>query len=204
MTTAARPLSPKMFLHRSFSKSCAANIFGFLQGCKEFLTTGEIADQTSPIVAKMTAGLTDPKIALEEIQNAVHQHVMRKDLQLAEDRMNKQAHPRESKSSPVSAKIFDGKGNLVDSEGFRLGQDGQRWLDRHLIAESPDCYGELIHNFIMIKGKVLSERIDRTDAFARVYNTQRGHQVMKRSPQSGGSLHSKMRAVESKAHFSHG
>jgi hypothetical protein len=165
-----RKMTPKGFLHKSSGKVSAA---AFLSQHREFLTTGELAPLTSPILAKLDKGEILPTPALQEVQGVVLSHILAQDVRKGEESMRKaQESPKSAK--PWTARILDGKGNVCT----RVKEDGEvedliksadssseldRWVDRRLFDGAPDWHGEITHATMTIKTKVL-----RNDAIARI------------------------------------
>lgn len=174
---------------------------GFLSQYREFLTTGEVASITSPILAKIDNGNVEPTLGLEEITNAVFAHMMARDLEKAEESVAKANAPAISK--PVEAKIISLHGELLDASSFHLHQDAERWVDNRLYSGYPGSHGEVVHTKILIKGQPQTSLITREDSISRILRQPKGA-ATKKVGVSSGRLGFGVRARQSHAHFSRG
>lgn len=194
-----RRMSPKGFLNKIVKAKSAE---GFFAQYREYLLTGELFPLTTAIVAKVDNGELLPTPALEELGFVVMAHLQAAALASIEKQEQTSSKPRSS-GKPVQAIIYNSAGEEVESESFYLGQDAQRWTDRHLISQSPDCVGKVIHTKVMIQGKPMEETITREDAYFRSFPRKKTP-FMKRTPTSVSSLKGKMKVGQSRASFSHG
>lgn len=195
-----KKITPKTFLKKITHAKSAE---GFLKQYREFMLTGELLSITTPIVAKIDSGELLPVPALDEIANAVYTHLLAVERQVFEASLNKESGTEKASDKPVVGIIFDSKGEEVESKSFNLGQDAMRWTDRHLVAQSPDCVGKVIHTKVLIKGVPMEETVTREDAYSRLYPRKKTP-FMKRSPTSVSSLTGRMRVSQSRSSFSHG
>lgn len=196
-----RKMSPKGFL-RKLTHCKAAE--GFLQQYREYLLTGELFPFTSPIVARIDSGELLPSPAIAELTQVVFAHVMA--VEVAEAEASLKEEPRETSrgtSKPVVATIYDAQGNELETKGFDLGQRALGWVDRHLVEQSPDCVGKVVHTKLLVKGLPLEETVTREDAYFRLYPRKK-QPFMKRLPTSVSSLKGRMKVSQSRASFSHG
>lgn len=180
-TKKERKMSPKGFLAKTNTKA-ANSAIAFLAQYREYLTTGEVADKTSPIVAKVDAGELLPTPALREIQFAVMTHIIEADTAKMEQSVQHQGKTGTRK--PWRTTIFDAAGNVQvrdkedgDEEdlikGFDLGQEADRWADRRLFDGAEGWYALVEHTII----PNVSSRIERGDAIARILKKPKGPTV---------------------------
>jgi hypothetical protein len=174
---------------------------GFLAQYREYLTTGEVASITSPIIAKIDNGGLTPETGLEDITNAVFAHMMVRDLNKAEESVAKASEPAITK--PVLAKILSASGEELDSDSFHLHQDAERWVDNRLYSGYPGSHGEVIHTKLLIKGEPQTTKITREDSISRILRKPKGA-ATKRVGASSGRLGFGVRARQSHSHFSRG
>lgn len=165
-----RKMTAKGFLHKSNGKVSAA---AFLAQHRDFLTTGELASLTSPILAKLDKGEILPTPALHEVQSVVLSHILAQDAVKGEAKMRKdQEEPKKAK--PWTATIFDSKGNVCtrvkeDGEEEDLVKSGdssmdlERWVDRRLFDGAPDWHGVISHNVLNV-----STTVERDQSIARI------------------------------------
>lgn len=201
-----RKMTPKGFLHKTTTKA-ANSALAFLATYRDYLTTSEVAIVTSPIIAKVDAGELLPTPALEEIKNAVFQHMLVLDTLKHEAAIEKQQEPKKTK--PHVGMIYTEHGVIatrINAEGeeeeliksFDLPQEAMRWIDRRLVEAAPRSYATLDH----VK-TVQQETITRDDAFARQFKVARGP-VIKPQSKSTPRLGFGVKAHESKSTFSGG
>jgi len=193
-----RKTSFKVFIKKATTTSAAE---GFLAQYREYLTTGEVASITSPILAKIDSGALSPQIGLEEITNAVFAHMMVRSLQKAEESINKASEP--SSSKPVIAKILSADGTELESGSFNLHQDAERWVDNRLYSGYPGSHGEVIHTRILIKGVAQTTFITREDSIARILRKPKSAATKKLGAASG-KIGFGIKAKQSHSHFSRG
>lgn len=201
-----RKMTPKGFLHKTTTKA-AASASAFLATYREYLTTGEVAEVTSPIIAKLDAGLILPTPCLQEVKNAVFAHMLELDSRKAEKSLEKAQTAREPKAHV--AMVFDETGTIatrINSKGeeedlikeFDMPQDAMRWIDRRLVESAPRSYAVMDHT------KTDQETIvSRDSAFERVFRGNKGA-VCKPQKKSTPRLKFGVKASQDRAHFSHG
>jgi hypothetical protein len=197
----------KGFLAKTQTK--AANSAGaFLSQYRDWLETGELAQFTSPILAKMDAKEILPTPALKEITGVVFAHMMAGESLKADKSVAKSNEPKEEK--PCEATLYTLKGEVaVDSEGkpiqqgFHLSQQAERWLDRRLV-ENPTCTGKIVHTKVKDRmGNCQVTEVTREAAFGRVYK-ERGMAAHKKTGVSMSKLGFGVKAKNDRFHFSHG
>lgn len=206
-TKKERKMSPKGFLAKTQTKA-ANSAIAFLAQYREYLTTGEIASKTSPIVAKVDSGELLPTPALREIQYAVMAHIIEADTAKLEK--SQDAATRTGTRKPWRATIFDAAGNVQvrvkedgDEEelvkGFDLGQDADRWADRRLFEGAEGWYAIVEHTSIAN----VQTRIERGDAMARILKQPKGPTVQVRG-KSTKTLGFGTKVKETRVTFSRG
>lgn len=213
MTTdkTARKMSPKGFLAKCNSKA-GLSVMAFVAAHNEYLTQGEVAYATAPIVEELIAGDMMYIPAMDAIKKAVMDHILKIDTMSFEEKQEKAAEKAKAEGKsvriakapkPFSAVIRDGEGNVVvNDEGkevkatFDLPQRASEWCDRRLFEQTPDCSGEVFH-----KGAHY-EFVNRDGAIGRILKGK-GSAVMKHQA-SAGSLSFGTKVKESHSKFSHG
>jgi hypothetical protein len=181
--TKERKMSPKGFLHKTTTKA-ANSAIAFLAQYRAYLTTGELADRTSPIIATVDAGELLPTPALKEIQYAVMTHIIESDAAKA-DKVVEAVKGQTRK--PWRASIFDASGvvqtrtNSKGEEedlikGFDLGQEADRWADRRLFEGTHGWYAIVEHTTI----PNISSHIERGDSMARLLKQPKGPTIQQK------------------------
>ena len=176
-----RKMTPKGFLHKTTTKA-ANSAIAFLAQYREYLTTGEIASKTSPILARVDAGELLPTPALKEIQYAVMSHIIEADTAKAEAVVEPGTGGGTRK--PWRTTIYDAagvvqtrittKGEEEDLiKGFDLSADADRWADRRLFEGTHGWYAIVEHTII----PNISSRIERGDSMARILRKPKGPTV---------------------------
>ena len=205
--TKERKMTPKGFLHKTTTKA-ANSAIAFLAQYRAFLTTGELADRTSPIIAKVDAGELLPTPALKEIQYAVMTHIIEADTAKAEKAPEVSSKGQTRKSWRATVYDAEGvvqtrtteKGEVEDLiKGFDLSQDADRWADRRLFEGTHGWYAVVEHTII----PNISTRIERGDSMARILKQPKGPTVQVRG-KSTKTLGFGVKAKESRASFSRG
>lgn len=196
-----REMSPKGFLHKS-SLNAAKSATAFLEKHREWLVTGELAEATKPILSKMDCKEIMPTPALQEIRQAVLNHMLASDM-----KKSLEVKIREVVEKNHIATIFTKEGDikkvLVNGkevelrQDFNLPQEAQRWADRRLDS-NPDCYATVVST------KTNSyEEFSREDSMKRLYGYKPGP-VMKGARKSTSRLSFGVKASQDHAHFSRG
>jgi hypothetical protein len=198
-----RVMSPKGFLHKATTKA-ANSAEGFLAQHRAWLETGDLAQFTSPILRKLDEKEILPTPALEAIKVIVLDHMIASEIRKGEEAIDKREN-----GAPVTPKnwtvtIYTSKGDEVQSKGFELAQEADRWADRRLFEGASDWYAVVNHATLLNKnGELLNTVILRNDAMARLFKQARGP-VMKPKPTSGGKLSFGVKCGNDVAKFSHG
>jgi hypothetical protein len=208
--TKERKMSPKGFLHKCSTKA-ANSAIAFLAAHRTFLQTGELAQKTSPILAKLDAGELLPTPCLKEIQYAVMTHIIESDQRKLDEKVQ-QAQEGSTKTTrkPWCASIFNAEGVIQtrvkpDGEvedliqGFELSSDADRWVDRRLFDGASDWYGEVAHTVI----PNVCSRIERADSIARILKQKKGPTVQVKG-KSTKTLGFGVKAKETRVTFSRG
>jgi hypothetical protein len=194
-----RKMTDKAFLKVSSGSVSAA---AFLAAHRDYLTSGTLASYTAPILAKLDAGQVFPTPALQEVRQAVLDHMMQR---ISVKAAPKAAEPKEPKA--YSAKVLDSEGRVVmrlTEEGeskacvqeFDLYQRAEGWADRRLFEGEPGGYAEITFR----DGKTYS--IERDDAMARILKQPR--MAVHKGGRREAPLGNNMRAKGDHFHFSRG
>ena len=204
--TKERKMTPKGFLHKTNTKA-ANSATAFLAQYREYLTTGELASKTSPILAQMDEGKLMPTPALVEIQYAVMSHIIETDTAKAEQGMVAQAKTGTRK--PWRTTIYNAKGEVMTRQtkdgpedlvkGFDLGQRANEWADRRLFEGASDWYAEVQHTVL----SNVHSRIERADSIARIMKQPKGPTIQQKG-KSTKALGFGVKAKETRVTFSHG
>lgn len=209
-TKKIRVMSVRGFLHKASGRVSAD---AFLKTHREFLLSGDLAQVTSPIIARLDAGEILPTPGLIEVQSAVLSHMIAIESAKAEDAILNPKEKAPSKNWIVT--IFDAEGNIctrLNEEGkevelkmgFDLGQRASEWADRRLFAGASDWYATVTHTSMVTKeGEPISSIIMRQDAIARILKSPKGP-AMKSQAKAGGTLGNKMKVSNFVAIFSKG
>jgi hypothetical protein len=202
-----RKMSPKGFLHKANGKISA---IAFLSQHRAWLTTGELADKTSPILAKLDSGELMATPALEAVKEAVFQHHIASEIRKGEEAIAKAEAEEASGGTSKSyiATVYDASGEIPQvwvekkdpetgavtgkwkdlQESFDLPQRAEGWLDRKLAAGAPDWRGEVASTKMTGKdGLPITTHVTRGDAIARELRRPKGP-VMNAKPKSTGRL----------------
>lgn len=202
-----RKMSPKGFLAKTQTKA-ANSAIAFLAQYREYLTTGEVASKTSPILARVDAGELLPTPALKEIQYAVMTHIIEADTAKLEKSQDQAA--RTGTRKPWRATVFNAKGEVQtrikndgDEEelikGFDLGQEADRWCDRRLFEGAEGWYATVEHTTLAN----IHTRIERGDAIARILKQPKGPAIQQKG-KSTKTLGFGVKAKETRVTFSRG
>lgn len=201
-----RKMSAKGFLHKANLKA-GNSASAFLLAHREWLTTGEIASITTPILARVDAKEIMPTPALQEIKNAVFNHMIASEIRKAEKAIEKAQEPGATKDHV--AVILDENGKIatrINAQGneydlvksFDMPQEAMRWIVLRLIEAAPRSYATLDH----VK-TVQQETISRDDAFAIEFKAKRGP-IMKAHSKTTDKLGFGVKASQDHASFSRG
>ena len=204
-----RKMTPNGFVSKLTS---AKSALGFLAAHREYMTTGEIAPIVSPILAKVDSGALMPTPALQEIKDAVWASIQAAAVAKAEGSLIK-SESEGGIEKPYLASIRDELGRLQyrtkdDGEevplekGFDMPQDADRWIDRMLVASSPDCHGERF--WANAPGE--DQRLvmtHRDDAMYRTYRPGRSADC-KGGAKSAGKLSWGVKCEQTRSYFSKG
>lgn len=204
-------MSPKGFLHKANGKVSA---IAFLATHRAWLETGEVAQFTSPILAKMDSGDLLPTPTLETIKSVVLGHILASDALKAEKSIEKaSAEPRVRKDylatirnsrGDICFRINEKGEEVLLQESFDKSSDADRWCDRRLFDGESDWYGIVQHTKMVDRhGHALATVILRMDAMARILKAPKGP-VMSKRGQSTNSLGFGVKAKNDRFHFSKG
>lgn len=207
-----RKMTVKGFLHKASGKISAK---AFLDQHRAWLETGDLAEVTSPILAMYDEEQLLPTPCLDLLKEAVLTHHLRVETDKAEKRLAQAQDPSSHPSKPWIARVFDSKGNLVETtntkgemvileQTFALASDADRWTDRRLFEGAPDWFGVVQHTSIMrADGEPITTVIIREDAIARILKRPKGA-VQKKTGSRDNKLSFGVKVHQSRAVFSHG
>ena len=198
-------MTPKMFLHRSTSKA-AYSAAGFIAQYREYLSTGELAERTNPIIEKLDAGELLPTPALHEIRNAVMLHLLEASNKKVEQVVQPKIEIKNSgwlvtvynKNGTVAIRIKDNGEEETLIKSFDMNHQAERWCDRRLFDCEPDSYAEVINSEMNI-----SFKIERGDAIARILKKKTGPSVVVKGINTK-TLGWQAKAKQDRASFSRG
>lgn len=200
-----RQMTARGFLAKTNTKA-ANSAAAFLQAHRDYLTTGELASATSPILAKLDAKELLPTPALHEIAQAVLNHIVESDRQKLEANIEKASSPSGA-NKPWLAQIIDAHGNICTRlnaqgveedliKGFDHASDADRWVDRRLYEGASDWHGE-------VDGLGTHTYTSRLDAMSRMDKKPKGPAIHQRG-KSTKTLGFGVRAKQDRASFSRG
>lgn len=210
-TKKQRSMSAKGFLHKANGRVSAE---AFLRQHREWLTTGDLAMMTSPILAKLDSKESLPSATLADIKSVVLAHHLNEEVLKGEAAMTKAGEGGVS-SKPYTSTIRDKDGLIavrMNAKGeeedlvksFDLPQDAERWTDRRLFDGAPDCFGEIVMTrAVRMDGTPITTVVLRGDAIARVLKKPKGA-VVKKQSKSGGTLSWQGKAKQDHCSFSRG
>jgi hypothetical protein len=211
-----RVMTAKGFLHRS---STAKSAIAFLSAHRDFLTTGELAQFTSPIVARIDEGSLMPTPGLSEVRNVVLAHMLAKETLRGEAALLRASEPSKSNKAYV-ATIYHANGEIITRknedinsenygqekeliQGFELGQRANEWADRRLFEQESDAYAEVIAVKLVTEHGPMVSIIKRDEAIERLFPRKVGP-VMHKKPMSTSKLGFGVKAGNDIAKFSRG
>jgi hypothetical protein len=124
-----RPITIKMFLHRSTTRA-AASAIGFLNTYNEFLHSAEVEPIAAPILAQVAEGSLMPTAALAMLKDALNTYQNNKALAEVEAKLAAQSseHTSERPSKTWQATVYDSKGNVIqmtNKEGKLVDRSGR-------------------------------------------------------------------------------
>ena len=206
-----RTMTPKGFLAKMNTKA-AQSAIGFLAQYRDYLTTGEVAESTSAIIAKVDSGELMPTPAMQEIGYAVMTHIIQSDAAKMDAKLNGEAKGgRVSKPKNWVVTVYDekrviqtrinAKGEVEDLiKGFDMAQDADRWADRRLYEGASDWFAEVVHSFIPNVGSI----IERADAIARIEKKPKGPAIHQKGKSTKSLGFGPGKAHQTRVSFSQG
>lgn len=205
-TKTPRTMTAKGFLHKTTTKA-AHSASAFLQAHRDFLTTGELASVTSPILRKVDDGILMPTPALQEIAAAVMGHIIASDIQKLDDKINNP--PQAATPKSWIATVYNAAGVIqtrINAKGeeedlvkdFEMGQEADRWADRRLFEGASDWYAEVANARVN-----LMNRVERSDAIARILKQPKGPSIHQKAVTTK-SLGFGVKAKQDRSSFSRG
>lgn len=175
-----KKMTEKMFLHRSGTRA-ANSASAFISANRDFLLTGKLAQVTHPIIERIDSGSLMPTPGLQEIRNAVLNHMLNQEVEAAKKALEIQEEQGSTTggSNPYTATILDVNGNVctkINDKGeevrliksFNDGEHGRNWCDLRLFEGASDWHGEITHQSITIKGEQWKTIVERPDSIARL------------------------------------
>jgi hypothetical protein len=217
-------LTLKSWLHKSTSTNTAKySAYGFLNQYREFLTTGELAEKVSPIIAKLdverakalselrdTEAMT--RASLLEIQNAVIAHITAVSAAKQEAVLEQaQAEPAAASTSKKLwiASVVDANwvvqtrvkpnGDVEDLiKKFEKAEEADRWLTRRLFESHPSWLGFVDHATLNVH-----TMMDHDEAVAVILKKKKQSVLWQRS-KTTKTLGFQHKATEKRVSFSRG
>lgn len=211
-----RKMTEKGFLHKA---TIAKSAIAFLDAHREYLTTGEVAKYTSPIVARIDAGELLPTPGLKEINNVVLAHLLAREQVKGEQAMLKATEPSQSNKAYI-ATVYHANGTIATHKntdpqsdkfgeetdlvkGFDMGQRANEWADRRLFEQESDAYAEVVATKLITANGPMVTIIQRDEAIERLHPRKAGP-VMQKKPTTTSKLGFGVKAKQDVAKFSRG
>lgn len=206
-----RKMTAKWFLSlaaRGGTKSASA----FLAAHREWLETGELADEAAPVLLSIDTKETLPTPGLEVIMKAALNHVMAQDQLKVENQINRP--PREYKiDKPYVAIVYNQDGTVATTKvdgndkelcsGFDHPQEADRWCQRRLNEGGTGQYAEVTWAKVLGKsGSPMVTRHERDSAIKAMAPRTRSPYM--HTNRSNGSLKSRMSVGQTQVRFSRG
>jgi hypothetical protein len=139
-------LSPKMLLHRANTSKSA---IGFFQSYRDYMLTGELKDQLSPIVSQVDAGQAMPSMVLPKVADLILAHIV---LQSAKPK------PSSAKASKTVEPAKDGV-SVASDESEACSPNSGPAIAKDWIVKIVDSLGE-VQTRVNAKGKI--EELDKS------------------------------------------
>lgn len=208
---AERKMTELGFIKKAGGKVSAT---AFMRQHREFLTTGTLAQFTSPILDSFDNGEILPTPALEQLKSVVWDHYAASQLLKAEKSLTKAMAPKSEKPYVVS--ILDEKGNICTRlneegeevelrQGFATDGEAHGWADRRLFEGASDWHATIAATKLRGKdGGILMVHILRDDAIARLLRAPKQASMRKVGGATSGKLGFGVKAVGDRFHFSKG
>jgi hypothetical protein len=202
---ADRKMTIKGFIHKANGKIGAT---AFLAAHREYMLSEELAPITAPILVKIDKGEVMPTPGLEEIKQALFQHMMVSTANKGVERAQKvQAAGGEK---PYLATVYDGEGKIATKKNdkgevvelqktFAMPQEAEGWTDRRLEEGEPDWRGEVVATHM----NMITTHITREEALKRILR-KKGGTTGGKAPSTSGGLSWGVKSKPSRATFSHG
>lgn len=210
----ARVMSPKGWLHKTTTKA-AHNAIAFIDQYREWLSTGELALFTTPILLKVDSKELLPTPALEELKAVVLAHHLAEEIRKAEEKMQAAAEPSQRKSKSYEVIVYNAKGDVQQApdsngkikdlkESFDSSTKAEGWADRRLFDGAPGWFAVVTATKLFRQdGTNFAATVLRDDAIMRILKVKKGP-VMKAQKKPSGRLSFGVKVHESKVSFSHG
>lgn len=208
-----RKMTAKGFLHKATTQG-AKSAEGFIAAHRVWLETGELAQFTSPILAKLDAKEVYPTPALQALTAVVLGHMLAENVAKAEASLDGGGSVT---AKAWTATIFNAKGEIQTRKNENTGEDkdlvqnfdsssdADRWCDRRLFDGESDWFGTVTSNKMTGKdGQPISTVILRQDAIARILAQPKGPACRKTGGSTSKLSFGMKAAVTTRASFSHG
>lgn len=201
-----RQMTPKLFvslMNRSTKKSAE----GFLAGYREWLTTGELAEKMSPIIAQIDNKSVSHENGLIAIRNVAFSHVMTEEIAKADARISSGGEEKKS-DKPITAVVLTEAGDVavVGDKTLRANfdhpQEAARWSWNRLNDGEVGWTAKITYNKVMVKGLPWEEVITRAQAIYALRKITKTPYMHRN--RTSGALKQKMKVSGKAASFSHG
>jgi len=214
-TKKARTMTAKGFLHKAEGKISAD---AFLKQHRAWLETGELAQFTSPILAKLDAQEIMPTPALETIRAVVLGHHLAVESAKFDEKF---ANPGKAKGKPREEKQYHGTIYAENgSVATRTTEDGEEkdlvfssdnagevhgWVDRRLFDGAPTWHGVIVNTKMIDKntGDNFTTNVLRDDAIARILKRPTSA-AMRKTAKTSSKLSWGMKVTNDRSRFSGG
>ena len=207
-----RVMTEKGFVFKCGTKA-AHSASAFISTHREFLMSASLKNVSEPILSKMDAGDIMPELALEQLRQAVFNHMLAEQAHQIESNFGKTREYTTSKKH--TATLYDKDNNIltfIDSKGqtqdlvksFNLPQEAERWVDLRLVEQAAGAYAVIKHSNTNQETVVRRESsYMNRGALSRVFKPQKVA-LHKNTSKRSASLRSHMQVKQDYANFSRG
>lgn len=193
-------MTPSGLLSRAIS---VKNADKFFVSHREYMTTGELAEKLSPIIAKVESKQLPAINALEEVRRTLSAYLLVKPI--------KKSNPRGPKlDKPYIARIVNELGQVQienDTElvkDFDMPQQAERWVNNRLLNGAPNWHGEVEWTKCPEKLPMKIRKIERSRAMFDLLRTKSGALMHTNKVSSVGGLGFGVKVKNCVSHFSQG
>jgi len=198
---AKRGITIKGFIGKATSTRLKPAVF--LSQYRDFLSSGEIANITDSILAKLDNNEITAEVGLQNITEAVFNHMLQ--TVAVQVKQSSIRNNIQSSNGNYVLKLFDSKNRVIANDSFSLNQDAERTGERWLVNSEPGSYAKIESLKLKDrKGQPFITTISRDDAFANFYKRKKTPIMKTRSIGSGNQLGFGVRVKQDHSHFSHG